>query len=77
MKNRYVLSAITLALLGISTDQNITMVNAVATKSQAQLKAKSSSTLKALLGTEVKAEAKAESKASAKVDVEDYFSQPF
>ena len=79
MKNRYVLSAITLALLGVSTDQNITMVNAVATKSQAQLKAKSSTTLKALLGTEAKAEvsAKAGSKAGAKAEVEDYFSQPF
>ena len=79
MRNKYIVSAITLALLGVTTDQNITQVNAVATKSQAQLKAKSSTTLKALLGSEAKAEvsAKTESKADAKAEVEDYFSLPF
>lgn len=43
------------------------------------MKAKSSSTLKALLGTEAKAEvsAKSESKADAKAETEDYFSMPF
>ena len=73
MKNKYVVSAITLALLGVCTDQNICSVNAVATKSQAQLKAKSTATLKALATSESKAEVKAD----AKAEVEDYFSQPF
>ena len=79
MKNRYIVSALTLALLGVTTDQNISSVNAVATKSQAQIKAKSSSTLKALLGSEAKAEvsAKAKSKADSKAEMEDYFSMPF
>lgn len=75
MKNRFVASAITLALLGVCTDQNISVVNAVATKSQAQLKAKSTATLKALASTEAQAGSKTESKAEA--EIEDYFSQPF
>jgi len=41
-------SAITIALLGITSDLNVSKVNAVATKNKAQLEAKSSVTLKAL-----------------------------
>ena len=75
MRNKYIVSAITLALLGVTTDHNITQVNAVATKSQAQAKAKASTTLKAL--TKLEAGAKSESKADAKAEAEDYFSMPF
>ena len=48
MKN-IVLAALVYALLGVTTDLNVTQVNGVATKNTSQMKAKSASTLKALL----------------------------
>ena len=51
-------SALTIALLGITSDLTISKVNGIATKNQAQLEAKSTATLKAL--TESKVESKSE-----------------
>ena len=55
-----------MALLGISSDLTISGVNGVATKSQAQLKAKTSSTLKALVESASKVDLSAKSKSESK-----------
>ena len=60
-----------LVLLGVSTDLNVSQVNALATKNQAQLKAKASSTAKALSTAESKSASKAEAQEK------DFFYQPF
>ena len=76
MKKKYVVSAITLALLGIQGDQNGStrmVVNAATTQTQAKVEAKATTTAKA----EAKAESKSTAKTSVSAEVEDFFSQPF
>ena len=66
MKQKYFIGTLTMALLGISSDLTISGVNGVATKSQAQLKAKTSSTLKALVESASKVDLSAKSKSESK-----------